>query len=97
MQVLEIFKPCKYCFLAKCSETKYVHARLKPDVAIVIKNKYTDITRPNKPIASAPILFDTYMLKAIETVLIIIEVIVNISPFIINFFTISPFNFMTKY
>lgn len=73
-----------------------MQARLRPDVAIVIKNIYTDIIRLNNPVASAPILFETYILNIIEMLLVRIAVIVSIRPLIINFFTLSPFNFINN-
>lgn len=82
--------------VAKFSETKYVQARLRPDVAIVTKNKYTDIIRLNKPVASEPILFETYILNIMEMLLVSRAVIVSIRPLIINFFTLSPFNFINN-
>ena len=58
-QLLTAFRPSKKFPFANCYDTKYVQARLRPEVASVIKNIYTDITRENTPTASEPILFET--------------------------------------
>ena len=58
-QLLTAFKPSKKFPLANCSETMHVQARPNPEVAKVIENIYTDMTRLNIPIASDPILLET--------------------------------------
>ena len=72
-----------------------MQARLRPEVARVTTNIYTDITKLKTPTASEPILFETYKPKTIPILLINSEVSVKIIPLIKNifvFFKISPFN-----
>ena len=94
-QLLTAFKPSKKFPFANCSETMQVQARLNPEVARVIANIYTDMTKLNTPTASEPILLETYKLNTIPILFMIKAVIVKIKPFIRKifvFFKISPFN-----
>lgn len=59
IQLLTAFRPSKKFPFANSLDTKHVQARLSPEVASVIKNIYTDITREKTPTASEPILFET--------------------------------------
>ena len=63
---------------------KRVVARFIPDVAKVIPKPYMVETREKSPIATAPILFDMYTLKATATERIITAIIAIKEPFIIN-------------
>lgn len=92
-QLLTAFKPSKKLFLANCSETRHVQARLNPEVAKVMANRYTDITRLNTPTASDPILLEMYKLNIIPILFIMNDVMVRIVPLmkkIFVFFKVSP-------
>ena len=67
---------------ANFSETIQVTAIFKPEVATVIKNKYTAITKLKMPTASEPILLEIYILKINVTNLINNAVNVRIVPLI---------------
>ena len=84
MQVLTAFIPVFLFSNANFSETIQVTAIFKPEVATVMKNKYTAITKLKIPTASEPILLEIYILKTNVTNLIINAVIVRIVPFIKN-------------
>ena len=95
IQLFTAFKPLTKLHFANCSDTIQVHARPIPDVVIVTKNIYTDITKPKVPTASEPILLEIYKLNIILILLIIIAVKVKIIPLIKKIFVlfkISPFN-----
>ena len=82
------------------SDTILVEARFIPEVASVIANVYTDIIRPNRPILSAPTLFDTYTLKEMPIVCIKIAVAVSMTTLIKNSFAFlkkSPSFLLYKY
>ena len=59
LQVRTAFNPLKKSRFANCSDTIEMQARFRPEVASVIANIYTDMTKSNTPTASEPILFDT--------------------------------------
>jgi len=59
IQLLTAFRPLKKLLLANSSETIQVQARPRPEVQIVTKNIYADITKLKVPTASEPILFET--------------------------------------
>ena len=65
---------------ASSSDTNRIQAKLIPDKANVIKNRYTDITNSNTPTDSVPILLEIYTLKNILIVLNISAVQVSIVP-----------------
>ena len=67
IELFTAFRPSKKFFWANCSETMQVQARLRPEVAIVTTNIYTDITKLKTPTASEPIFFETYKPKNIYT------------------------------
>lgn len=95
MQLFTAFNPLTNLLLANCSETIQVQARPIPDVVIVTKNMYTDITKPKVPTASEPILLEIYKLNTILILRIIIAVKVKIIPLIKKIFVrfkISPLN-----
>ena len=94
-QLLTALKPSKKFPLANCSETRRVQARLNPEVASVVANIYTDMTKLKVPTASEPILLEMYKLNSIPILFIKKAVIIKINPFmrkIFVFFKISPFN-----
>ena len=98
LQLLTALKPLEKLPFANSLDTIVMQARFNPEVAIVIANIYTDITKSNIPTASEPILFDIYIPNIILILLITTFVIVNIEPLIRNFFVlfkISPFNFIS--
>ena len=55
MQVRIAFMACWFLFKANFSETITVTAIFNPDVATVMKNRYTAITKLKTPTASEPI------------------------------------------
>lgn len=87
------FIPIFSLLIANFSDTITVTAMFKPEVATVIKNKYTDITKLKTPTASVPIWFEMYTLKIRVANLMDKAVIVNIVPFIKNNLLFS----LTKY
>ena len=94
-QLLTAFKPFKKFPFVNCSETRQVQARLSPEVANVIANKYTDMTKLNTPTASEPILLEMYRLNIIPMLFMTKAEIVKIIPLIKKifvFFKISPLN-----
>ena len=99
-----IFKHCLLiCFklqlgsFACFSDIIFIVARLTPELAKVTAKAYTDITKVKAPTASVPILFETYILKDIEIVLISNAVIDTIIPFIMNFLILDKTNHLQKY
>ena len=55
IQVRIAFIACLFLFKANFSETITITAMFNPDVATVMKNRYTAITKLNTPTASEPI------------------------------------------
>ena len=95
IQLFTAFKPLTKLLLANCSDTIQVQARPIPEVVIVTKNKYTDITKLKVPTASEPILLETYKPKTILILRIIIAVKVKIIPLMKKIFVrfkLSPLN-----
>ena len=95
IQLFVAFKPLIKFLFVNCSDTIHVQASPSPEVVIVTKNKYIDITRLKVPTASEPILLEIYILNIILILRINIEVKVRIIPLIKKIFVllkISPFN-----
>lgn len=97
IQLFTAFKPLKKLLFANCSDTIQVQARPIPDVVIVTKNIYTDITKPKVPTASEPILLETYKLNIILILRMIIAVNVKIIPLIKNIFVLFKISPLNKY
>ena len=73
-----------WLFKASSSDTVRVMARLIPDVASVIPNRYTDIISWYTPSISVPIFLEIYTLKYISIILKIREVTTKTIVFIIK-------------
>ena len=68
--------------IASSSETSRVVARFIPELANVINSMYMEITSPNIPIPSEPIIFARYMSNTMLIERSIRDTIVNIIVFI---------------
>ena len=86
-----VFAPTSF-LQASSSATILVDAIFIPAEARVIPNAYTDITRPNTPTASSPIVFDMYMLKNMVITCNITELNNNIKVLNTNIFRVFIFN-----